>query len=106
MTVTGSIVASGDITAYSDKRLKTNISPIENALDKILKLNGVNFTRLSDDQNSIGLIAQEVQDIIPEVVVENGDGYLSIAYANTVAILIEAIKELNSKIEKLEEGNK
>jgi hypothetical protein len=104
VTVAGTIVASGDITAFSDERLKYNVNRIENALDKTLQLNGVTF-ETKENKKSLGVIAQNVLNVLPEVVQENDNGYLSVAYGNIVGVLIEAIKELNAKIEKLEAKN-
>lgn len=97
LSCTGNITASGNITAYSDQRLKSNIKTIDNALEKVSKLRGVSFDK--DGQNQIGVIAQEVQKVLPEVV-EEGD-YLSVAYGNIVGLLIEAIKEQQQQIEDL-----
>jgi hypothetical protein len=102
LQVNGSILASGDVTAFSDIRLKSNIKTIDSALEKVQKLRGVYFTK--DDKNSIGVIAQEVEEVIPEVVADNGD-YKSVAYGNMVGLLIEAIKELKQEIEVLKNGN-
>lgn len=96
---TGAIVATGNVTAYSDLRLKTKVKTIENALDKTCKLRGVSFDK--DGQSNIGVIAQEVEQVIPEVV-RNNEEYKSVAYGNIVGLLIEAIKELNAKVERLE----
>ena len=106
LAVEGTITATGDITAFSDIRIKKNINDIYNALDKVLKLKGVTFERLSDNKKSLGVIAQDVLSVIPEVVREEKDGYLSVAYGNIVGVLIEAIKELNNKIEILENKDK
>jgi hypothetical protein len=102
LAVQGSITATLDITAYSDKRLKKNILDIEDALNKISKLKGVSFERNSDDKKSIGVIAQDVLNVLPEVINEDKDGYLSVAYGNIVALLIEGIKELSNKVDNLE----
>jgi hypothetical protein len=102
LTVNGSILASGDVTAFSDIRLKSNVVTIDSALEKVLKLRGVYFTK--DDKNGMGVIAQEVEKVIPEVVVDNGD-YKSVAYGNIVGLLIEAIKELKQEIEVFKNGN-
>lgn len=96
---TGNLVAAGNVTAYSDKRLKSNITTIDNALQKTCKLTGVYFDK--DGKRGIGLIAQDTQEVIPEAVQINRD-YLSLAYGNLVGLLIEAIKELNIKVERLE----
>jgi len=100
ITNTGSITASGNITAYSDERLKSDVKTITNALNKVLNLRGVTYTKSAE--KGMGVIAQEVEPIIPEVV---SDGeYKSVAYGNLVGVLIEAIKELNIKIHEVKEG--
>ena len=104
INATGTITAGGDITAFSDERLKHNVNRIENALYKTLQLNGVTF-ETKENKKSLGVIAQNVLSVLPEVVQENDNGYLSVAYGNIVGVLIEAIKELNAKIEKLEAKN-
>jgi hypothetical protein len=91
----------GNVVSTSDERLKTDIHTIENALEKTLLLRGVNFTYIQEQTKSIGLISQEVELIIPEVVHEY-DGIKSIAYSNMIGLLVEAIKELNNKIINLE----
>lgn len=93
------ITSSGDVTAYSDERLKTEIKTIEDALEKVKKLRGVNF--LKDGKYGTGVIAQEIQNVIPEVVNDSGE-YLSVAYGNLIGLLIEAIKELSDKVDFLE----
>jgi hypothetical protein len=86
----GSITAT-QYTSTSDISLKENVSTIENALEKVLSLRGVEYDRVESGEHQIGVIAQEVEKIIPEVVY--GDEIKSVAYANIVALLIEAIKE-------------
>ena len=98
LTVNGNIVASGDVTAFSDERLKSNIKTIDSALEKVQNLRGVTFDK--DGKESLGVIAQEVQKVIPEVV-NQGEEYLSVAYGNMVGLLIEAIKEQQQQIEEL-----
>lgn len=99
LEVTGAILASGEISAFSDERLKTNIKTIDDALNKVLALRGVYFDK--DNKKNIGVIAQEVEKIIPEVVSNTGE-YKAVAYANIVGLLIESIKELTAKVETLE----
>ena len=94
----GHFTATGNVTAYSDRRLKSDIVTIPNALDTVSKLRGVNFTK--DGKASTGVIAQEVQEVIPEVVHE-GEEYLSVAYGNLVGVLIEAVKELKAEVDAL-----
>jgi len=96
--LSGSFTATGNITAYSDARLKSNVETIDNALDKVSAMRGVMFDK--DGQRETGVIAQEVQAVIPEAVLE-GEEYLSVAYGNLVGVLIEAIKELKAEVEEL-----
>jgi len=96
----GNFTATGDVTAYSDERLKSDIHTITNALSTVDQLRGTAFVK--DGKASIGVIAQEVQRVLPQVVHENADGYLSVAYGNLSGLLIEAVKELNTKVKKLE----
>lgn len=93
----GSITASQNVTAYSDERLKSNIRTIDNALDKVSHMRGVYFDK--DNEASTGVIAQEIEKVLPEVVFDGE--YKSVAYGNIVGILIEAIKELKTEIEEL-----
>lgn len=92
------VTANQTVTANSDEKLKKNIKTIENALDKVLSLRGVEYDRTDIQDHQIGVIAQEVEKIIPEVVY--GDETKSVAYSNLIGLLIEAIKELNKKIEE------
>jgi hypothetical protein len=108
--VAGSINANGTVYA-SDGRFKKNINEIDNALDKVLQMHGVTYEmkaeefpdRNFDASKQIGLIAQDVEKVIPEVVVTNADGYKAIDYAKLVPVLIESIKEQQKTIKKLEE---
>ena len=101
LTVASTITAGGDITAFSDARVKENIETIDNALDKVTQLRGVEYNRIGAEERSIGVIAQEVQEVLPEVVREGQDGMLSVAYGNITGVLIEAIKEQQKQIEEL-----
>lgn len=93
----GNITASGEVTAYSDARLKTNVTTLQSVLTKIKQLRPVAYTK--DEKRSIGLIAQEVQPWFPELVNTNGE-YLSLNYAQLTAVLIKAVQEILKKIEK------
>lgn len=88
--------------ATSDIRKKHNVKTIENALSKVQDLRGVSFTMNDSNKNMIGVVAQEILEVIPEVVDEGADGTLTVAYGNIVGVLIEAIKELNAKVEDLQ----
>ena len=98
----GDTTAAGNVTAYSDARLKTNVKTLENSLEKTLKLRGVSYQK--DGKDGVGVIAQEIREVLPEVVIEGDDQEktLSVAYGNVVGLLIEAIKELNAKVEDLQ----
>ena len=96
---TGDFTATGDVTAYSDRALKRNIETIENSLDKVMQMRGVTFEK--DQKQGLGVIAQEVELIIPEVVKQDQHGMRSVAYGNIVGVLIEAIKEQQKQIEEL-----
>ena len=108
----GSIDASGTISGQSvvqtsDQRLKDNIQTQMNSLEKIKSLRGVTFEWKSDPSNEqhIGFIAQEVQEIYPEMVTTNEDGYKAVNYAVLVSSLVEAIKELDKKVDMLADEN-
>jgi len=101
VTVT-SMVSSGDVTANSDSRLKKEVKPIENALDKVDAINGVTFSVIGgDDTRRTGVIAQDVQAVLPEAVHQDEDGLLSVAYGNMVGLLVEAVKELRAEVAEL-----
>jgi hypothetical protein len=96
----GAFTAVGDVTAFSDARLKKDIQPIANALDKLESLTGYTFERLDTGERQTGVIAQEVQLVLPEAVNTEGE-YLSVAYGNMIGLLIEAIKEQQVQIRQL-----
>ena len=98
--VDGNIVATADVTAYSDARLKRNVETISNAVDLVNCLRGVNFEK--DGRHSTGVIAQEVEEFLPEVVHTDAEGMKSVAYGNIAGLLIEAIKEQQQTIENLQ----
>ena len=97
ITTGGAITASGDITAFSDERLKSDIETIDNALDKVMNMRGVSYTKQAE--KGIGVIAQEIEKVLPEVVTDGE--YKSVAYGNIVGVLIEAIKEQQKQIDEL-----
>ena len=106
-----SIYAEYDIAAYSDIRVKTDIETITKPLSKVLKMRGVTFRRIDSDldKRQMGVIAQEIEDIVPEVVNtidspgSKKDGHKSVSYGNLTALLIEAIKEQQEQIEELKQ---
>ena len=105
----GNVTISGSLTENSDIRLKENIKIIPNALDKINQMRGVSYNKIGEEEVRIGMVADEVEKIIPELVrVEPNEGagglknLKSLAYADTVAVLVEAVKELSAKVTELE----
>lgn len=116
LQVNGAVVATGDITAFatSDRRLKENIKPITNPLQKLKKLNGVTFDwrKLTEEEEArkfqlnrgadIGVIAQEVEEVLPEIVTtREKTGYKAVKYDKLTALLIEAVKEQQTQIDEL-----
>ena len=98
---TGSFTATGDITAYSDDSLKTNVQVIDGALGKVEAIRGVTFERIEDGSVSTGVIAQELKAVLPEAVHTDAEGVHSVAYGNITGLLIEAVKELSAQVAEL-----
>ena len=98
--VVGNALVSGDITAFSDARLKTDLIQISSGLDKVKQLTGYTFLKTDDihGKRKLGLIAQDVEKVLPEAIHQTDDGMLSLAYGNLAAVFVEAIKELNDKV--------
>ena len=94
----GNLTAAANVTAYSDARLKKNVTTITNALELVNKMRGVYYDRIDSGEAGVGVIAQEMQAVLPQVVKQNDDA-LSVAYGNVIGVLIEAIKELSAKVE-------
>jgi hypothetical protein len=103
LDMSGNMTVAGDVTAFSDARVKTNVQTIENALDKTLALRGVSYNRTDSDdtRTKIGVIAQETLEVLPEVVNQDNSGMYNVSYGNMTALLIEAIKEQQAQIEDL-----
>ena len=102
----GSVEVSGDVTAFStsDERLKDNVTPIESAIDKINQIGGYEFDWNNSSEHSghdVGVIAQEIEKVLPEVVVDRDTGYKAVRYEKIVALLIQAIKEQQLQIDEL-----
>lgn len=109
--VVGRIDAANDVVAFStsDENLKKNIKPIKNAIEKIEQIGGYTFNWKKDKKNihgfsgkDIGVIAQEIEAVLPEVVVTRENGYKAVRYEKIIPLLIEAIKEQQNKINELE----
>lgn len=107
LTVTGQILSNADVVAYSDKRFKTNIKLIDNPLEKINKINGYYYDMMGvENEHQVGVIAQELQEVLPEAVFEDKNGHLGVRYTNIVPVLVEAVKSLNDDNNKLHQENK
>ncbi|MBR4215322.1 MAG: tail fiber domain-containing protein [Bacteroidales bacterium] len=108
------VIKSNGTELTSDRRLKTNITPLEKSLDKVMKLNGVTFNwDKSNPKNAnasttlqYGFIAQEIEKVIPELVSETSDGYKTVNYVGVIPVLTQAIQEQQQEIEQLKEENK
>lgn len=98
--VTGNLTASGDITAFSDINTKKDIETLTGALEGIKGIRGVTYVRKSDDEESIGVIAQELEEYFPQLVKTSEDGTKHVAYGNIAGVLIEGVKELASENDK------
>ncbi len=108
----GDLHADGDVIAYStttasDRKLKDNITTVEDALDKVKQLNGVEFTWKKDGKKSAGVIAQDVEKVLPQAVkivkdLNSNDEYKTVKYDALISILVESIKELSARVEELE----
>lgn len=112
ITVTGSISATGDVTAYasSDERLKENVVEIDDALEKVKQIRGVEYDWTDEylkeyahvPKRDVGVIAQEVEKVLPEIVAERDNGIKAVRYEKLTALLIEAVKELSARVDELE----
>ena len=102
LTVVGNTLIQGVLTETSDISLKENILPLENSLDKVMKLNGVSFNKkATPNMKEVGFIAQEVEAIIPDLVTETGEGIKTVSYSRVTAVLVETIKEQQAQINAL-----
>jgi hypothetical protein len=113
----GDLHVDGNVVAYSttisDIRLKKDIAPIEDAVTKVQQLNGCTFTYLKDDRKSAGLIAQDVEKVLPSAVIEDeavfhgeeGETYKTVQYDQLIGLLVEAVKELKAEIEELKDAS-
>ena len=102
MSEAGAATFNNNVTAFSDERLKDNIETLEDGLDKVEQLRGVTYTR--DGKENIGVIAQEIEKILPEIVKTADDemGTKSVDYSRITAVLIEAVKDLSARVKELE----
>lgn len=98
----GHLLMVGNVTGYSDERLKQNVETIKDALEIINSFRGVYFNRIDNNEREIGVIAQEVVSKAPELVKSDKDGILSVAYGNMSALILQALNELTERVEALE----
>ena len=99
---TGDFTATGNVTAYSDLALKKDLAVIEDALDKLSQLTGYTYTRKDTGERQTGLIAQDVQRVLPEAVSQAADGTLALAYGNLLGLVVNAVNALVDRVEALE----
>ena len=99
--ITGDLTVSGSVSEGSDIRLKTNIKPIEDPIDKVTQIEGVSFNWKKDNKPSLGVIADQVEKIIPELV--QGDDPKTVNYNGLIGLLIEAVKDQQTQIDSLKE---
>ena len=108
MSAAGAATFNNDVTAFSDKRLKTDISNIENGLEKVMQMQGVHYKRndIEGAKPQIGVLAQDMEAIVPEIVLTADDDMQtkSVDYGKLTAVLIEAIKDLKAEIDELKKG--
>ena len=98
-------VNAATVNSTSDINLKDNIEKIENPLDKIIKIDGVNFNWKRTGELSSGVIAQNVEEVLPQLIAEGSDGFKSVNYNGLVGVLIEAVKELKKEIDELKSNS-
>jgi hypothetical protein len=116
LSVVGNICATGTITGGiigcgSDARFKTNVTTLDNGLGLVMRLRGVRYDwdrahfpeRNFSDARQVGFIAQEVKEVLPELVTKMSDGYYAVDYGRLAPVLVEAIKELKQKTDRIEE---
>jgi hypothetical protein len=102
---TGAYVDGTGVHSYSDVRLKHNVVPMSNMLEKVLQMQGVTFNLNANNQASFGFIAQDLEKVFPLAVNTGADSYKSVNYAAMTSVLVEAVKDLNAKVEKSEKEN-
>jgi len=108
--IDGDLTVTGDITAFftSDQRLKDNVTPIEDPLAKILSISGNTYDwneKSGKEGHDVGVIAQEVLEVLPEAVTTRDNGYLAVDYQKIVPLLVQAVKELSAKVDNLEQNS-
>ncbi len=97
----GDLAYTGTLSNQSDIRLKENLRPIEDAIDKLVALRGIYFNNVGSEQRKVGVIAQEVETVLPEAVTEDAEGYKYVSYPMLTPVLIEAVKELKAENDTL-----
>jgi hypothetical protein len=102
-TISGDLTVTGTITETSDARVKENVQTLENSLEMVKSLRGVSYNKIGSDLEEIGFIAQEVEEILPELVMTDSEGNKSVVYSRTVALLVEAMKQQQKQIDELKQ---
>ena len=99
---TGDMTIGGDVVVSSDARLKSNIVSLGSTLSRLLLIDGKSYTMIKDGKQKIGVLAQEIKEVFPELVSEDDNEMLAVNYQGLVPVLINALKEQNEKINRLE----
>jgi hypothetical protein len=97
----GTFTATGDVVAYSDMALKSEVTAIDEALDKLMSITGYTYNTKGSDRRHSGVMAQDVEEVLPEVVHTSEDGTKGVAYGNMMGLVIEAIRELKTQVDEL-----
>ena len=98
------LTVQGDITSISDERTKENVETIANGLEIVDTIRGVYYNKIGETERKVGVIAQEVETVLPEVVKTNDEGMKSVDYGKIIGVLVEAIKDLKHEIDDLKRG--
>ena len=99
------VTINGDLTLASDMRLKTNIMSLGATMSKLLQIDGKSYTFKNSGKKSVGVLAQEIQEQFPDLVIERQDGMLTVNYQGLIPVLINALKEQNSELKKVRNEN-
>ena len=99
------VIINGDLTLASDMRLKSNIMTLGATMSKLLQIDGKSYTFKNSGKKSVGVLAQEIQEQFPDLVVERQDGMLTVNYQGLIPVLINAIKEQNLELENAKKAN-
>jgi hypothetical protein len=105
LTVHGQLFALGSVVSLSDSNVKTDICGISNAIEKVCHLHGITYRRINETDREVGLLAQEVQQVLPEavkpIIINTSNSLLTVSYGNLAGLFVEALKEIKSSLDEL-----